>query len=136
QFLLDNAHFYVATFIKGPVCNGSAAVNSIQEQFYVLFLKPDADSMVMQPDFAAAAVDKLILPGAWGSDIDLLQDLPSLTRIVTYREDYRSLRARSVRKLRPDGYALSDVWDGDGSNANALLTVFRHDDNAAVFKGA
>ncbi len=136
QFLLDNAHFYVATFIKGPVCNGSAAVNSIQEQFYVLFLKPDSDSMVMLPDFAAAAVDKLILPGAWGSDIDLLQDLPSLARIVTYRENYRTLRAQSVRKLRPDGYSLSDVWDGEGYNGNALLTVFRHDDNAAVFKGA
>ncbi len=136
QFLLDNAHFYVATFIKGPVCNGSAAVNSIQDQFYVFFLKPDADSIVMLPEFAAAAMNKLILPGAWGSDIDLLQDLPSLTRIVTYREEYRKLRAASVRKLRPNGYSLDDIWDGDGSNPNALLTVFRHDDNAAVFKGA
>jgi hypothetical protein len=136
QFLLDNAHFYVATFIKGPVCNGSAAVNSIQDQFYVFFLKPDADSMVMLPDFAAAAVDKLILPGAWGSDIDLPQELPSLTHIFAYREEYRTLRAQSVRKLRPNGYSLDDIWDGDGSNPNALLTVFRHDDNAAVFNGA
>lgn len=136
QFLLDNAHFYVATFIKGPVCNGSAAVNSIQEQFFVFFLKPEADGMVMLPEFAAAAATRLILPGAWGSDITVLQDLPFLTHLVEYREQYRKLRAESVRKLRPDGYALDDIWDGDGSNPNALLTVFRHNDNAAVFKGA
>ncbi len=136
QFLLDNAHFHVATFIKGPVCNGSEAVNSIQDQFYVFFLNPDADSMVVSPVHATAAKDLLVLPGAWGSDISVLQDLPFLTRLVDYREKYRKLRSESLRKLRPDGYALSDIWDGGGDDPNALLTVFRHDDNAAVFKGA
>ena len=136
QFLLDDAHFHVATFIKGPVCNGTEAVNSIQEHFLVFFLKPEADSMVMSPEHAAAAQSRLVLPGAWGSDITVLQDLPFLTRLVEHREEYRKLRAESVRKLRPDGYALDDLWDGDGTNPNALLTVFRHDDNAAVAKGA
>lgn len=136
QFLLDDAQYHIATFIKGPVCNGSAAVNSIQEQFFVFFLDPEADSMVMLPKFAEAARKKLILPGDWGSDITLIEDLPFLTRIVEYREAYRHLRAESVRKLRPDGYALDDIWDGDGGDANALLTVFRHYDNAAVVKGA
>ncbi len=135
QFLLDNAHFHVATFIKGPVCNGSEAVNSIQDQFYVFFLNPDADSMVVSPEHAAAAKDLLVLPGAWGSDVSILQDLPFLTRLVDYREKYRKLRSEGLRTLRPDGYALSDIWDGEGSDPNALLTVFRHDDNAAVFKG-
>ena len=136
QFLLDDARFHIATFIKGPVCNGSVAVNSIQEQFFVLFLKPEADSMVMSAEHAAAAQSQLILPGAWGSDITVLQDLPFLRRLVQHREHYRKLRAESVRKLRPKGYALDDIWDGDGTNPNALLTVLRHDDNAAVLKGA
>ena len=92
--------------------------------------------MVMLPDFAAAAVDKLILPGAWGSNIDLPQDLPSLTHIFATGKSTARSRAQSVRKLRPNGYSLDDIWDGDGSNPNALLTVFRHDDNAAVFDGA
>ena len=35
QFLLDDAEYEISTFIKGPVCNGSVAVNSIQEQFFV-----------------------------------------------------------------------------------------------------
>jgi len=136
QFLLDDAQYHIATFIKGPVCNGSAAVNSIQEQFYVFFLKPEVDGMAMLPTFAAEAEQKLILPGDWGSDASLLRDIPFFTRIVEYRESYRRLRAASVRKLRPNGYTLDDIWDGDGDNPNALLTVFRHNDNAAVVKGA
>ncbi len=136
QFLLDDAHFHVATFIKGPVCNGTEAVNSIQEHFFVFFLKPEADSMVMSAKHAAAAQSPLVLPGAWGSDITVLQDLPFLARLVEHREQYRKLRAESVRKLRPNGYSLDDLWDGEGANPNALLTVFRHDDNAGVTKGA
>lgn len=136
QFLLDDAQYHVATFIKGPVCNGTEAVNSIQEQFYVFFLRPEADSMVVLPGHAKAAEKKLVLPGAWGSDISILKDLPFLTRLIHHREEYRRFRAESVRTLRPLGYALDDIWDGDGSNPNALLTVFRHNDNAAVVKGA
>ena len=55
QFLLDDAEYEISTFIKGPVCNGSIAVNSIQEQFFVLFLRPDADSMVMSAEHERAA---------------------------------------------------------------------------------
>ena len=29
QFLLDDAEYEIATFIQGPVCNGSMAVNSV-----------------------------------------------------------------------------------------------------------
>ncbi len=35
QFLLDDAQYHVMTFIKGPVCKGQTALNSIDEQFYV-----------------------------------------------------------------------------------------------------
>ena len=92
--------------------------------------------MVALPDHAAAAKSQLVLPGAWGSDVPLLDDVAFLTRLVEHRERYRKLRAESVRTLRPKGYALDDIWDGDGTNPNALLTVFRHDDNAAVLQGA
>ncbi len=30
---------------------------------------------------------------------------------------------------------LDPVWDGDGKNPNAALTVFRHKDNATVEQG-
>jgi hypothetical protein len=136
QFLLDDAEYEVATFIKGPVCNGSIAVNSIQEQFFVLFLNPDADSMVMSLDHAQAVQDALILPGVWGSDVSIRDDVPFLRRLVEHRETYRKLRAEAARRLRPAGYTLDDIWNGGGTNPNALLTVFRHFDNAVVTKGA
>jgi hypothetical protein len=136
QFLLDDAEYEVATFIKGPVCNGSIAVNSIQEQFFVLFLNPDADSMVVSAEHARAAQDLLILPGVWGSDVSIRDDIPFLRRLVEHREAYRRLRAEGARKLRPAGYTLEDIWNGDGHNPNAFLTVFRHFDNAVVTQGA
>ena len=136
QFLLDDAEYEIATFIKGPVCNGSVAVNSIQEQFFVFFLKPDADNMVMSAEYTKQAEDKLILPGLWGSDIPFLDGVPFFRRLVEQREAYRKLRADGAAKLRPAGYRLEDIWDGDGRNPNALLTVFRHFDTAVVMKGA
>jgi hypothetical protein len=136
QFLLDDAEYEIATFIKGPVCNGSVAVNSIQEQFFVFFLRPDADNMVRSAEYAKQAEDKLILPGVWGSDVPILDGVPFFRRLVEQREAYRKLRADGARKLRPAGYRLEDIWDGDGRNPNALLTVFRHFDTAVVMKGA
>jgi hypothetical protein len=49
---------------------------------------------------------------------------------------YRKFRAEEARRLRPAGYTLADIWNGDGHNPNALLTVFRHFDNAVVTQGA
>jgi Fatty acid cis/trans isomerase (CTI) len=136
QFLLDDAEYEIATFIKGPVCNGSVAVNSIQAQFFVLFLRPDADGMVMSAEHARQAQDLLILPGVWGSDVPILDDIPFLQRLIAHREAYRKLRADNARKLRPAGYTLEDIWNGDGRNPSALLTVLRHFDTAVVTQGA
>ena len=136
QFLLDDAEYEIKTFIKGPVCNGSIAVNAIQERFFVFFLSPDADGMVLSADYARQAQNLLILPGMWGSDVSFLDDIPLLTRLALHREEYRKFRADHMRKVRPTGYGIADIWNGDGHNPNALLTVWRHFDNAAVTKGA
>jgi len=60
QCLLDDAEYEVNTFIKGPVCNGSIAVNSIQAQFFVFFLRPDADNMVTSAEFTRQAQNMLM----------------------------------------------------------------------------
>ncbi len=136
QFLLDDAQYEVATFIKGPVCNGSQAVNSIQEQFYTFFLSPESDNMELSSAYETKANKLLILPGMWGSDIELMDTPGFLKKLVDYRESYRKLRVEELKKIRPKGYTLKDIWDGGGSNPNAVLTVFRHDQNAVVMKGA
>ncbi|WP_413581331.1 fatty acid cis/trans isomerase [Bdellovibrio sp. HCB288] len=136
EFLLDDAQYHVATFIKGPVCNGSMAVNSIQEQFYVFFLNPEADKMVLSPEYEKRATPLLKMPGQFGSDVKFSSAPGDLGEIADFREAYRKLRSEELKKARPNGYTLNDIWDGDNANPNAVLTVFRHDQNAVVMKGA
>ncbi len=137
QFLLENAHYMVSTFIKGPVCNGSAALNSIQDQFFVFFLKPESSFLVYKngknDDFS---VDELLmLPGIWGSDVLIRDTLKLSESLMKKREEYRSLKFNWMKERFPDGIGLNQIWDGEGNNSNAALTVFRHDDNAIVLKG-
>ncbi|WP_413613311.1 fatty acid cis/trans isomerase [Bdellovibrio sp. HCB-110] len=136
QFLLDDAQYQVSTFIKGPVCNGSMAVNSIQEQFYVFFLTPESDNMLRSKEYEDQAQSLLMMPGVWGSDVEIKETPLFLKQLVDHREKYRGLRTEWLKKLKPEGYVLNDIWDGDKENPNAVLTVFRHDDNAVVLKGA
>jgi hypothetical protein len=92
--------------------------------------------MVMSAEHARQAQDLLILPGVWGSDVPIFDGVPFFRRLIDHREAYRKLRADSARRLRPSGYTLADIWNGDGRNPNALLTVFRHFDTAVVTHGA
>lgn len=136
RFLLEDAQYHVSTFIKGPVCNGSMAVNSIQEQFYTFFLDPESDNMVLSQSYQDQASNLLMLPGVWGSEVDIKATPVFYKKLVDHREAYRKLRTEELKKLKPEGYALKDIWNGDRENPNAVLTIFRHDDNAVVMKGA
>jgi hypothetical protein len=78
---------------RGRYATAAFAVNSIQEQFFVFFLKPDADAMVMSAEYARRARDLLILPGGWGSDVPILDGIPFFQRLIAHRE------VRSVRLL-------------------------------------
>lgn len=135
RFLIQNSHYIVSTFIKGPVCNGSKAVNSIQEQFFTMFIDPKSDLMVRSREFETKAKDLLILPGLWGSDISPFETITLNKQIIKHREGYRKLRAEYIQKYFPQGYSYENLWDGDGKNDNATLTIFRHNDNAVVMKG-
>ena len=53
QYLLDDAQYFVMTFIRGPVCRGQVAVDVIEDQFWVSFLDPDHDPRSPIPDFLA-----------------------------------------------------------------------------------
>ena len=39
KFLLDEARYTIATYIKGPVCRGSVALNVINDNFWVVFVE-------------------------------------------------------------------------------------------------
>ncbi len=126
QFLLDDAHYHVQTFIHGPVCRGQAALDVIDEHFLIFFLTPESDPAITDPGYLAQIAPDLELPAEKGQSIAALS--PGFDA-----KELRYLRAE-VPHARPR--TLADVWHGDGSNPDAVLTVFRHYDNAFVLRGA
>jgi hypothetical protein len=135
RFLLDEAEFFIMNFIKGPVCRGQVAVDVIEDRFWVFFVDPKQGADEWSAEILARQSDNFRLPAADGSDARLL--LGSWRKLAE-RED-RVLAAKTAQVNRQFGGArkvdLSLIWDGEGRNPNAALTVFRHFDNASVVKG-
>ena len=134
QYLLDDAQYFVMTFIRGPVCRGQVAVDVIEDHFFVSFLDPNHDLSVTNPSFLAQAKGFLNLPA------EHLSHLVPGEFWVQY--DYEQRRYLDLREHYYDavdpqrrGPTLDYLWDGDGYNTNAQLTVFRHFDNATVVRG-
>ncbi|WP_254430470.1 MULTISPECIES: fatty acid cis/trans isomerase [unclassified Ruegeria] len=134
QFLLDDALFFVRSFIRGPVCHGATAVDVIEDRFWVSFLDPDADLSVTDPSFLQDGAAFLELPVAQ-VDRGKLGDLHGLSHKnqVRYLE-FRDARYRAS-PAHQQGFGYDAIWDGEGTNTNALLTVFRNFDNASAMTG-
>ncbi len=134
QYLLDDAQYFVMTFIRGPVCRGQVAVDVIEDQFFVSFLEPDRDLSVTDPKFLARTKSLLGLPAEHGGWL-----VPGEIFLSYARDQRKYLDAREAAYDAIDpkrvGPALDWIWDGDGRNTNALLTVFRNFDNATVVRG-
>ncbi|MBL8351096.1 MAG: fatty acid cis/trans isomerase [Burkholderiaceae bacterium] len=136
RFMLDDAGFFVMNFIKGPVCRGQTALDVIEDRFWVFFIDPRIDT----DDAAAQALQRqgqsLHLPAAEGSNARLLawrQMAESEERLLAAKSaaiDVVAAGQGGARKLD-----LSLIWNGDGRNPNAALTVFRHFDSASVVQG-
>jgi hypothetical protein len=134
RFLLDEAAFTIMNFIKGPVCRGNVALNVIQDRFWVFFSTPGFLEPEAYAKFLATQEDHLRLPAESGSG------LWSISHWRAYaRAQQRYLRAKMdfIRSQREtfDRGGMEVVWNGDGSNPNAALTVFRHYDSATVVQG-
>jgi hypothetical protein len=132
QFLLDDAQYFVMTFIRGPVCRGEIATNVIQDHFFTAFLDPDHDLSVRDPRFLAETKDDLNLPA---EHLSRLAPGEFFIQYGTEQRRYLDRRNEAYAQAYPDGLGLDAIWDGDGHNTNALLTIFRHWNNATVVKG-
>jgi Fatty acid cis/trans isomerase (CTI) len=135
RFLLDDAQYFVMTFIKGPVCRGQVALNVIDDRFWVFFLAPGAGVMRDTDDVARRALEDMSLPAADGSN-----SVPLVATWNGYAARERRFQAERATSLRAftashGGPRLDMIWDGDGANPNAALTVMRHFDSATVVRG-
>ncbi|MFC0669217.1 fatty acid cis/trans isomerase [Azotobacter chroococcum] len=126
RFMLDNAEYFVRTFIRGPVCRGQIASDVIRDHFWTLFQAPEQDRYLTDAQYRSEVTPLLVLPGQ-------LDDIAGLWSLWgTYME-----RLKRYESLRRQAYAehpaeWADLWSG---NDNALLTVFRQHDSASVRKG-
>ena len=132
QFMLDNAHYFVATFIRGPVCAGQVATNVIEDQFWVMFQDPAADLSVTDPAYLQAILPHLELVPRKERLITLYADWKTRSEEMN---EYNKIRGQYYKRAQPQGRSLDDIWNGGGSNNNAALTVFRNYDNAMVTTG-
>ncbi|WP_208997208.1 fatty acid cis/trans isomerase, partial [Roseibium denhamense] len=134
QFLLDNAEYFVRSFIRGPVCYGQVAVNVIEDRFWVSFLDPDEDLSVSDQAYLNQIVPILELPVAL-SDGDLNDRITSFLERgpVKYQELRQQRYAREAAENGPPAYA--HIWDGDGTKPDARLTVYRNFSSASVVSG-
>lgn len=135
RFLLRDAQFTIMNFIKGPVCRGQIALNVIQDRFWVMFTDPDAMDPELDGAFLARESDNLRLPvSLTGTAIDIL----TWRSYASAHDRYQAAKVKYLmeqleREDRKVG--VTSLWDGDGENDNASLTIFRHFDTASVVKG-
>lgn len=132
QFMLDHAEYFVRTFIRGPVCRGNIATDVIRDNFWAIFQTPDSDLYVTSADHRQRVNDMLGVPG----QKDGLGDLfPQWTKYTKLRNRYTEIRNQDYAKREPKGPSFNDIWNGEGHNQNALLSIYRHHDSALVQKG-
>ncbi|WP_165668465.1 fatty acid cis/trans isomerase [Metapseudomonas otitidis] len=127
QFMLDDAEYFVRTFIRGPVCRGQIATDVIRDNFWAMFQDPAHDLYVTDAAYRGQATPLLAMPGQF-------DDIGSLLGLwLSYRD-----KRNAYESLRQEAYAVAppptwnDIWAG---NDNALLSIYRQFDSASVRKG-
>ena len=133
RFMLDEAQFTVMGFMKGPVCRGQVALNVINDHFWVLFLEPGEQENMATEQLLKLAAPNLNLPAEHQSTVGLLAWREYAKKEKAYLETKGKLQSKLL--AGDYRYAVNKLWDGDGKNANAALTVLRHFDSASVVRG-
>ncbi len=134
RFMLDDAHFFIEGFIKGPVCRGQLALNVIEDQFWVVFFNPSKPMITNNTRFIEKAADELQIPTDFDNNLDLYRIWSEYWKGQRrYMESKQAwFKKIGTHKLE---HAMEYIWDGDGKNPNAALTVFRHFDSGSVAYG-
>ncbi|WOJ92779.1 fatty acid cis/trans isomerase [Congregibacter variabilis] len=136
RFMLEEAHFTIMAYIKGPVCRGQVALNVIDDHFWVAFVRPNAADPEQRADFLAAEAHEMRLPQAKGS---LVVTALQWNGYAKSQQRFLRSQAKAIAKVIDRDSLKLDmnlIWDGGPQkNDNAALTVFRHFDSATVVKG-
>jgi hypothetical protein len=135
KFMLDEAQFTIMAYIKGPVCRGQVALNVIDDHFWVVFTSPNIIDPESDAEFLARESHNMRLPQGKSG---LLVSLVEWRGYAKSQNRYLKAKSRFLEQKSTEANvapSLEWIWDGDGSNDNASLTIFRHNDSASVVKG-
>ena len=133
RLMLEEAQFTVMGFIKGPSCRGQTALDVIDDHFWIGFVNPNVPELRNSSDFLSEVLTHMNLPTRDRSTA-------LLGRWLSYADEQNTylLRKAAYMEKMFNGnmpVKMDAIWDGDGTNPNAALTVFRHFDSASVEKG-
>jgi Fatty acid cis/trans isomerase (CTI) len=133
RFMLEEANFTMSGFIKGPVCRGQVALDVIEDRFWIVFVSPDSPAVQRETELLSGAMSDLALPAEQGSNGILI----NWRKYERRQRRYLDMKSKFLSQLvsSPRDVTLTQIWDGDGDNQNAALTVMRHFDSATVVKG-
>jgi hypothetical protein len=135
EFMLDEAQFTIMAYIKGPVCRGQVALNVIDDHFWVVFTSPNPMDPELNSEFLAKESANMRMPEGSGS---LLMSLVEWRRYSRGQRQFLKAKSKALSEAVEDGelaLTLDMIWNGGGTNDNAALTIFRHNDSASVVKG-
>ena len=137
NFMLDNVHYYIMTFIRGPVCKGQVALNVINDHFWLVFKDPKYDYTIKDKKFIEQNLGNLSLPNKYGGNSDILDVL----NIYKYNDNTVNYYKNKNKLYKKSGNRLDfkTIWKGNNfaeENNDAILTIYRHFDSSSVHKGA
>ncbi len=134
RFMLEHAKFTINGFIKGSVCRGQVALNVINDHFWVFFVNPDQEALADRDRFINNHSDQLNIPAERQSNASIISHWTKYSKLqAAYLKEKASLLNEILEQHA--GLNLDWIWNGDGHNQNAALTVFRHFDSATVVEG-
>jgi len=127
QFMLDDAEYFIRSFVRGPVCRGQIATDVIRDHFWTFFQDPQHDVYVTDQAYQRKATPLLAMPGQFNEIGELYGVWKSYKK---KRNAYEDLRRKRYRHAELADW--SHIWTG---NDQALLSIFRQYDSATVRKG-
>jgi hypothetical protein len=131
RLMLEESQFTLMGFIKGPVCRGQVAVDVINDHFWVMFEQPHAGRTELSAEFLARELTNLRLPAEEEGMVGPLK----WRRLAAHEAAFLKAKTAFLDRAFSAGPTIEVLWDGDGRNPNAALTVMRHFDSASVVQG-
>lgn len=136
EFMLDNIHYIIMTFIRGPVCKGQVALNVIQDHFWVMFMDPKYDVSLHDKFYLHDNLKNLFIPNQYGDNPSIFKTTSILDN-YDFAKEYQSNKSKIYKQYYPKGLDINSIWKGNKKEENdSILTIYRHFDSASVHKGA